>query len=82
MLAGIRGNWPKSCTFPRQMESLPVEMVVSVREALSIVQTSLYLVRGRLEAAGAVDPYLDKHIARIEEGLARAILALSSCSRS
>jgi hypothetical protein len=58
------------------MESLPIESVIAVRQALSVAQTSLYLLRGRLDAAGVHDPYLDKHVSRIEGSVGRAAVAL------
>lgn len=73
---GLRTTTGEALAPLPRMELVPLESVASVRDALAVVRTSLYLLRNRLAGGGAVDPYLEKHLSRMEEGITRATSAL------
>jgi hypothetical protein len=58
------------------MEPVAPEDAGRVRDALSVVDTSVFLIRKHLSDHGLADEYLAKHLSRVEESLRRAALIL------
>jgi hypothetical protein len=55
---------------------VPPEEASTVRDALAVVDTSVYLIRKYLRENGLADEYLTKHLVRMEESVKRASVAL------
>ncbi len=58
------------------MEPMPPDDAGAVRDALAVVDTSIYLIRKHLTDHALADEYLAKHLARMEESVRRAAVAL------
>jgi hypothetical protein len=57
---------------------MPPEEAGAVRDALAVVDTSVYLIRKYLRDNGLVDEYLTKHLSRMEDSVRRAAIALDA----
>jgi len=58
------------------MEPVLPDDASRVRDALAIIDTSVYLIRAYLSNNGLEDEYLTRHLARMEESLRRAAAIL------
>jgi len=58
------------------MELLNEDDIANLREAITIVQTSVHLLRKHVGHDKKLAPYAEKHFSRIEENLRRAVVAL------
>ena len=58
------------------MEPMPPDDTGAVRDALAVVDTSIYLIRKHLGDLALADEYLAKHLSRMEESVRRASAAL------
>lgn len=54
----------------------PPEDAGTVRDALAVVETSVYLIRKYLIDNGLADDYLTKHLSRMNESVRRAAVIL------
>jgi hypothetical protein len=58
------------------MEPVLPEDAGRVRDALAVIDTSVYLIRKYLSGNCLADEYLTKHLSRIEESVRRAAVVL------
>ena len=59
-----------------EMEPVLPEDASRVRDALAVVDTSVYLIGKYLSDNGLADEYLMKHLLRLEESVRRAAVVL------
>jgi cob(I)alamin adenosyltransferase len=59
------------------MNDAAAERSAEVRDALAVVQTSVYLIRKQLSDDERETVYLEKHLSRIEASVERATRALA-----
>jgi hypothetical protein len=58
------------------MEPVLPEDAGRVRDALAVIDTSVYLIRKFMSGNALADEYLTKHLSRIEESVRRAAVVL------
>jgi hypothetical protein len=57
---------------------MPPDDAGTVRDALAVVDSSIYLIRKHLNDHGLENEYLARHLARMEESVRRASVALDT----